>query len=284
MSWQSVSWVLEHSRATGSDRLVLIAIASYADAHGRKAWPSVPAIACKANVSTATARRAIARLLEAGELYLTADGGGRAKTNYYSLAQEPQLDLGVNGCRKVPAPRPNGHRRPVQPVPETLSPDAKPSQIERETLSPVTPELSLEPSLEPSEEKSRAKGPAPRSPRHPATTPLADAIARQVWEARATKPLVGFPAVRVRVQEALDAGYEPEAVLRAFLAVPTFTRAALDFEFRRARSPTEGRAARSAREWFERYGPGGGNGADAGSGLGGEDGRRLRSPAIPGVV
>lgn len=77
-----MSWVLEHSLATGHARLVLIAIANHADAEGTQAWPAVNRLAQEAGCSRATVFRCIQGLKEIGELDWEP-GGGRTRSNYY---------------------------------------------------------------------------------------------------------------------------------------------------------------------------------------------------------
>lgn len=81
MSIQAVAWVLEHSTTTGSDRLVLIAIANHVDSTGW-CWPSIPAIAHEARVDKRTVYRAIDSLEEWGDLVIKRRPG---KPNLYGI-------------------------------------------------------------------------------------------------------------------------------------------------------------------------------------------------------
>lgn len=67
MSIQALAWTLEHSKLTGMDRLVLIALANYCDEHGF-AGASKSAIARLARVSEATVWRSLSVAVEAREL------------------------------------------------------------------------------------------------------------------------------------------------------------------------------------------------------------------------
>lgn len=95
MSVQAMAWVLECSRATGSDRLVLLAIANHASKEGGEAWPSIPLIAAEARVSERTVSRSLIRLAALGELEVVR-GGGRGPNQYrpnlYSL---PAISTGM---------------------------------------------------------------------------------------------------------------------------------------------------------------------------------------------
>lgn len=73
MSVKALSAVWEDSRATGSDLLVLLALADWADHRGR-CYPSYGQLAVKARVSRATAITAIRRLVEMQELQRVSYG------------------------------------------------------------------------------------------------------------------------------------------------------------------------------------------------------------------
>ncbi|MDX8151116.1 helix-turn-helix domain-containing protein [Patulibacter brassicae] len=68
MSVQAISYVLDHSEARGSDRLVLIALANHAGAEHAECWPSVPLIASEARVSERTAQYALRALEKHGRI------------------------------------------------------------------------------------------------------------------------------------------------------------------------------------------------------------------------
>lgn len=83
-----MAWVLDHSPATGSDRLVLLAIANHADATGHGAYPGLDRIAAEARVARRTAIRSITALEAAGQLRVVR-GGGAYKTNRYVIVMGP---------------------------------------------------------------------------------------------------------------------------------------------------------------------------------------------------
>lgn len=91
MSVRAISWVWEHSSASGNDRLVLLAIADSAEHDGSNAWPSVRTIARKCLLSERTVQRAIRALVASGELIVEEqEGGGRftasnRRPNRYAL-------------------------------------------------------------------------------------------------------------------------------------------------------------------------------------------------------
>jgi len=68
MSWQAVTWVLEHSQAIHSSRLVLLSIASHANREGRESWPSVETMCIEARLSRRIVQYCLRELEEIGEL------------------------------------------------------------------------------------------------------------------------------------------------------------------------------------------------------------------------
>lgn len=65
----------------------------------------------------------------------------------------------------------------------------------------------------------------------------ADQLARAEWERRTEKPVCGFPALRARISEALDAGHSVRAVARVLPTMPAFSRNAFDFALRGKATP-----------------------------------------------
>lgn len=68
MSIGVMSWVWKDSKATGTDKFVLLAIADNAWDDGSNAWPSVGTISRKTGLSTRTVQRCIQNLHDLGEL------------------------------------------------------------------------------------------------------------------------------------------------------------------------------------------------------------------------
>jgi hypothetical protein len=71
MSVQSVEEVLDHSRANGLGRTVLICLAERADRYGEDIYPSAEDTARRANCSVRSVRRCLAALRELGEIEQT---------------------------------------------------------------------------------------------------------------------------------------------------------------------------------------------------------------------
>lgn len=68
VSVQAVSWVLEHSRAEHSERLVLISLANHASTDEALAFPSVDTISRESRLSRRSVQGALGRLLALGEI------------------------------------------------------------------------------------------------------------------------------------------------------------------------------------------------------------------------
>jgi hypothetical protein len=86
MSIEAVSLVLNHSRATGRAKLVLLGIANHLGDQG--AWPSIGTLARYANASERSVKRDIQELVELGELKVEVQNAPtrtQYKTNLYWL-------------------------------------------------------------------------------------------------------------------------------------------------------------------------------------------------------
>jgi hypothetical protein len=67
MSLRAIQWVWDHSVSRGSRRLVLLAMADWAD-NANQCYPSIRTLALKSTVSEMTAHRAIKELVGLGEI------------------------------------------------------------------------------------------------------------------------------------------------------------------------------------------------------------------------
>jgi Helix-turn-helix domain len=100
-----MSWVWEHSRSTGTDRLVLLAIADCASDDGGQAWPSRTSLARKAAIDDKTVRRAILRLVTLGELKVKTNAGP-AGANLYRVIMKEGGQRALRGAERPGAERP----------------------------------------------------------------------------------------------------------------------------------------------------------------------------------
>jgi hypothetical protein len=108
MSVRVMSWVWEHSRAEGTDRLVLLAIADSATDDGGNAWPSTATLAKKAGVDPRTVQRAVRRLIADGELTMRPNAGKNG-VNVYRVTMTPRQSA-------TPAQSHPGAKSPRQPA------------------------------------------------------------------------------------------------------------------------------------------------------------------------
>lgn len=76
---------MEYSRARGTDRLVLFALAEHADSDGR-AWPSVETIGIYAGADRRSVQRSLRYLCDQGEITLLVKGGGRNNPARYMIS------------------------------------------------------------------------------------------------------------------------------------------------------------------------------------------------------
>jgi hypothetical protein len=128
MSVRTMARVWEHSQHSGSELLMLLAIADFADDEGR-AYPSVDKLAQKCRMSSRNANFILSTLRGTGELEVRRNEGPRG-TNLYRIA------AGV---------------KPVSPLKPASSPEAEFTPEEGFTLKPasVAPEAGFPKPLKP---------------------------------------------------------------------------------------------------------------------------------------
>lgn len=136
MSVESLSLVLQHSRASGTEKVVLLGIANH-DGDGG-AWPSIATLAGYANVSERTVQRAIESLVHLGELAVDVNRGGSLDTRSDRRPNRYRI-LVSHGVTPVSPRIGDGV---TSTTPRGDIPDAH-------GVTPVSPEPSLEPSMEP---------------------------------------------------------------------------------------------------------------------------------------
>lgn len=115
MSVQALGWVFNHSKSTGTARLVLLSIANHVDPDG-EGWVHVKRVLAEAAVSLDSYRRAIAWAEEHGEIErLVQEGGSRKMPDRY---------------------RPNVFRFPALRPPQDATPSngARPPQADRKSV------------------------------------------------------------------------------------------------------------------------------------------------------
>ena len=137
MSVRVSAWVWSSSSATGVDRLVALALADRADDAG-VSWPSVGDVADRCRVSESTARRALRRLVDAGELERVDTPGQRSRWRLTMVAGD--------AARSVDEPVGEGTSGSQDDTPANLTPlsgeRTTPVTSDRAPLSLVTAEPS----------------------------------------------------------------------------------------------------------------------------------------------
>jgi hypothetical protein len=145
MSVEAITVVLNHSRARGSEKLVLIGIANH---HGDQgAWPSVETLTRYTNLSERRVQQTLVKLAELGELVIEKGGGagvGKYKTNKYWITIKCPANCG-------------GFPNHSQPKPASAdSPKAKPIALQSEARFGLEVKPSADkPLREPSKETNK---------------------------------------------------------------------------------------------------------------------------------
>ena len=146
MSVEAIAVVLHHSKASGTDKLVLLGIANHYGDGG--AWPAIATLAKYANVTERTVQRSLQALCRLGEIQIEyRDGGGTRRGPYATnrfwlhVSCPDECDRSTN------------HRTEVTATSPLATEVTSTSGLEVTHTSPleVTP-TSPEPSLEPSRE------------------------------------------------------------------------------------------------------------------------------------
>lgn len=201
MSIRVMTWVWENANASGTDLLVLLAIADNANDDGTDSWPSEATLADKTRVSTRTVRRCIRTLEENGALVVEQHKGGFPDTrpdrrpNRYTILMTGGQDVRAD-TERADIQRTNGRT----------------SAVERaDTGVRITVQ---EPSIDPS------------SP--------AREVVNRYWEESDPKPATPYIALVKNVERLLGAGWLPEEVSAALPQARAFTVSALEYVLRSA--------------------------------------------------
>lgn len=195
--------VLNHSKASGTDKLILIGIANHEGDGG--AWPSIETLMRYANVNERAVQYALKRLEASGELVRKMNEGGTHTTrpdqrpNLYEIrvACPPECDRTTNH-------RLNGVQQTAPPVADGVQPVAERGAISRQNgVQPTAPEPSLEPSFN-----------HPSSSDAVSTTPFGQLVALY--------PKVEKPRVaKAKFEDAVAKGADPSVIVAAARAQRT---------------------------------------------------------------
>ena len=151
MSVHVISWVLRHSPATGSRRLVLIVLADHANADGTRSYPSLETIRQEARLGSRTTVKDSLRDLRAAGLIRRTGTAEQGQAIYQvmmgnegaSFRRESNSELLGNG---EPDSDPGQIAPPGQPDPEpSLGTVQEPSSLEKDGSTDVSgPEIDGE--------------------------------------------------------------------------------------------------------------------------------------------
>lgn len=155
MSVEALAAVLHHSRASATDKVVLLGIANHEGDGG--AWPSLATLARYANVNQRSVQYSIRRLQAIGELWIGEHQGGaqhadpRYRTNLYRILVRCPADCDGTTQHRV-GDRGDPATQPTAPLTNPgVQPDAPRGAAGRAPgVQPTASEPSLEPSVEPS--------------------------------------------------------------------------------------------------------------------------------------
>ncbi|WP_248579898.1 helix-turn-helix domain-containing protein [Nocardioides sp. InS609-2] len=158
MSIEAQNMVLYHSRARGTDKLLLMGIANHAGDGG--AWPTIKRLVRYTNVTERAVQDALNRLVKAGELVVYLQQGGTAnwKNSLRPNRYEITISCPVNCDRS-----PNHNLKPIAEAPADLwisppQPTAPPAAHCTHPPQPTAPHppqpTAPKPSIEPSTEQT----------------------------------------------------------------------------------------------------------------------------------
>lgn len=154
MSFKVTNWAWSRSESRNGARLVMLALADRADDDGR-AWPSVDDLAERTKLSPRAVQKAIANLVEIGELEVE-NGGGRHRSNRYRIVPKPCTSDGVTDGKPRTSDGVSTEETPNS-AHETLN-----FATETPNNTPGNPVQSSPEPQEPSEEPSENLLPAPQ--------------------------------------------------------------------------------------------------------------------------
>lgn len=135
MSVEHLAIVLHHSRAKGTDKLVLLGIANHSGDGG--SWPAVATLARYANVAPRSVQRSLDGLVRLGELRRDLQAGGTLSSHRHTWERPNRYEVLVTcpaDCDRTPQ-----HRRyPQAPAPSSTAVDS-PDSPASDRVTPTSP-------------------------------------------------------------------------------------------------------------------------------------------------
>lgn len=157
MSYEATDAVLKQSRSRGTERLILLVLATHANPESGEAWPSISTLATESMMGERQVQALIRRLQVAGELTIQ-EGRGRKNTNTYRLTC---LERVQDRTERVQDPAPFHAQEKVQDPTEKVQDRVKKVQDSAEKVQDPAPEPK-EPNRTKEEPKTAAAEPTPR--------------------------------------------------------------------------------------------------------------------------
>lgn len=198
MSLKVTNWAWSRSESRNGARLVMLALADRADDNGH-AWPSVDDLAERTKLSPRAVQKAIANLVEIGELEVV-NGGGRHRSNRYRIVPKPRTSDGVTDEKP----------RTSDGVLAEETPNSAPETPNYETQNPV--QSSPEPPLERSENRQGNNPPTPHE-----EPPLSERMFTEWWEQYSRTTAQSKRDIRRTISQALDNGIDPSELWQALV-------------------------------------------------------------------
>jgi Helix-turn-helix domain len=166
MSVEVMQAVIEHSKATGVDRMVLLIYAWHADKTARECWPSNSKVAGEANALKRMVIRSKKELIRIGELYLLERGSNRRgfrKTDRLKVGSDSWQYCYRKGDKETPL---KGDNRTVSQVTPQPSSSSEPKENQKASPTPSREHSTLsEPSNSPEDKPFAVAGKQEEEPK-----------------------------------------------------------------------------------------------------------------------
>ena len=95
MSFKAINWAFEQP-ARGVDKLVLLALANFANENTNRCWPSLDRLARMASTQRRTVTRSLTALEALGYIERTRSAGGNSRSTRYLLRVDKQFQQGAD--------------------------------------------------------------------------------------------------------------------------------------------------------------------------------------------
>jgi hypothetical protein len=205
VSFKVTNWAWSRSESRNGARLVLLALADRADDKGLS-WPSIDDLVERTKLSPRAVQKAIANLVEIGELEVE-NGGGRHRSNRYRITPKPRTSDGVTDEEPSTSDGVSTEETPHS-APETPHFEAETPHFA--TRNPV--QSAPEPYVEPLQNHQENHPPTPQD-----EPPLSERMFLKWWEQFGRTTAQSKRDIRRTIGQALDNGIEPTELWQAIV-------------------------------------------------------------------